>query len=301
MIYTITFNPALDYIVKVENFRPGNVNRTSYEEIYPGGKGINVSMVLNNLEVDNIALGYIAGFTGDEIERRVKKAGCKTDFIKLNNGMSRINVKLKSNMESEINGSGPDIDKEALDTLFNKLDTLKEGDILVLAGSIPKSLPKNIYETIMERLKEKHIKFVVDATGELLLNVLKYKPFLIKPNHHELAELFKVEINNEEDIITYGKKLKELGAKNVLISMAGAGAIFITSEGEVIKSNVPKGVLKNSVGAGDSMVAGFIAGYLKNNRYDEAFKMGVAAGSASAFSEGLATKEKVYELLKQIV
>lgn len=301
MIYTITFNPALDYIVKVENFELGSVNRTSYEEIYPGGKGINVSMVLNNLEVDNMALGYIAGFTGEEIEKRVKEAGCKTDFIKLNKGMSRINVKLKSNEESEINGSGPDIDKGALETLFNKLDMLKEGDFLVLAGSIPNTLPKNIYETIMERLKEKNIKFVVDATGELLLKVLKYKPFLIKPNHHELAELFNVEIKTEEEIITYAKKLQEMGGENVLISMAEQGAIFITSEGEVIKSSAPKGILKNSVGAGDSMVAGFIAGYLKNGIYEEAFKMGVATGSASAFSEGLATKEEVYKLLKQIL
>lgn len=301
MIYTITFNPALDYIVKVENFELGSVNRTSYEEIYPGGKGINVSMVLNNLEVDNMALGYIAGFTGEEIEKRVKEAGCKTDFIKLNKGMSRINVKLKSNEESEINGSGPDIDKGALETLFNKLDMLKEGDFLVLAGSIPNTLPKNIYETIMERLKEKNIKFVVDATGELLLKVLKYKPFLIKPNHHELAELFNVEIKTEEEIIIYAKKLQEMGGENVLISMAGQGAIFITSEGEVIKSSAPKGSLKNSVGAGDSMVAGFIAGYLKNGTYEEAFKMGVATGSASAFSEGLATKEEVYKLLKQIL
>ncbi|AVQ40173.1 1-phosphofructokinase [Clostridium botulinum] len=301
MIYTITFNPALDYVVKVEDFKTGNLNRTSYEKIYAGGKGINVSIVLNNLDVENVALGYIAGFTGEEIERRVRSFGCKTDFIRLKNGMSRINVKLKSREESEINGTGPSINAEALDELFNKLDNLKEGDFLILAGSIPKTLPENIYETIMERLKEKNIRFVVDATGKLLLKVLKYKPFLIKPNHHELSELFGVEIKNEEEIIDYGRKLQTMGAENVLISMAGDGAIFISSKGKVIKSGVPKGVLKNSVGAGDSMVAGFISGYLKNNNLEEAFKMGLATGSASAFSEGLASKEKVKEILNQIL
>ena len=301
MIYTITFNPALDYIVRVDNFKTGQVNRTSYEEIYAGGKGINVSIVLNNLDVENIALGYIAGFTGDEIENRVKSMGCKTDFIKLNNGMSRINVKLKSNEESEINGQGPAINDSDLDELFNKLDSLKEGDVLVLAGSIPNTLPENIYEIIMKRLENKNIKIIVDATKDLLLNVLKYRPFLIKPNHHELAELFNVELKNEDEIIIYAKKLKEMGAKNVLISMAGDGAIFITEDNKVIKSNVPKGKLVNSVGAGDSMVGGFIAGYLNNGDLEEAFKMGVATGSASAFSEGLATKDKVYELLKEIL
>lgn len=301
MIYTITFNPALDYIIRVDDFKLGKVNRTSYEEIYAGGKGINVSIVLNNLNVENIALGYIAGFTGDEIENKVKSMGCKTDFIKLNNGMSRINVKLKSNEESEINGQGPAINDGDLDKLYKKLDLLKEGDVLVLAGSIPNTLPENIYEIIMERLKDKDVKIIVDATKDLLLNVLKYKPFLIKPNHHELAELFNTEIKNEDEIILYAKKLKEMGARNVLISMAGDGAIFITEDNRVIKSEVPKGKLVNSVGAGDSMVGGFIAGYLNNNNLEEAFKMGVATGSASAFSEGLATKEKVYELLKEIL
>ena len=301
MIYTITFNPALDYIVRVNDFKVGQVNRTSYEEIYAGGKGINVSIVLNNLDVENIALGFIAGFTGDEIENRVKNMGCKTDFIKLNNGMSRINVKLKSNEESEINGQGPVINENDLEQLFNKLDLFKEGDVLVLAGSIPSTLPENIYEIIMRRLENKNIKIIVDATKDLLLNVLKYKPFLIKPNHHELAELFNVEIKNKEEIIKYAKKLKEMGARNVLISMAGDGAIFITEDNRVIKSNVPKGELVNSVGAGDSMVGGFIAGYLNNSNLEEAFKMGVATGSASAFSEGLATKDKVYNLLKEIL
>lgn len=300
MIYTITFNPALDYIVRVNYLKLGEVNRTDFEEVYAGGKGINVSIVLNNLGIDNMALGYIAGFTGDEIERRVRGFGCKTDFIKLENGMSRINIKLKSREESEINGQGPEINDNNLTKLYEKLDSIKEGDILVLAGSIPNTLPKNIYEEIMERLSGKGIKFVVDATGDLLLRVIKYKPFLIKPNHHELGELFNTKLNNEEEIIEHAKKLKDMGARNVLISMAGDGAIFINEDGEVKKSNVPKGQLINSVGAGDSMVAGFIAGYLNSNSLDEAFKMGVATGSASAFSEGLAIKEKVYELLKQL-
>lgn len=301
MIYTITFNPALDYIVRVQDFKLGQVNRTSYEEVYAGGKGINVSIVLKNLDVENVALGYIAGFTGEEIEYRVKAFGCNTDFIKLNKGMSRINVKLKSNEESEINGQGPNVSDKDLEELYKKLDLLKEDDILVLAGSIPTTLPKNIYEVIMERLSAKGIRIIVDATGELLLNVLKYNPFLIKPNHHELAELFNTTIEKEEDIVVYAKKLREMGAKNVLISRAGDGAIFVTENDEIIKSDVPKGELVNSVGAGDSMVGGFIAGYLKNKNLEEAFKMGVATGSASAFSEGLATKEKVYELLNQIL
>lgn len=300
MIYTITFNPALDYIVRVKDFKTGATNRTSYEEIYPGGKGINVSIVLNNLGVNNMALGYVAGFTGREIETRVNEFGCKTDFIKLNEGMSRINVKLKSGEESEINGMGPDINNEALDALYEKLDRLKDEDILVLAGSIPNTLPKDIYENIMGRLQSHKVKFIVDATGDLLLNVLKYKPFLIKPNHNELADLFKVEIKSEEEIIYYAKKLREMGAENVLISMAGDGAIFVTSRGEVLKTSAPKGILRNSVGAGDSMVAGFIAGYLNNFKLEDGFKMGVATGSASAFSDGLATKEKVEELFKEI-
>lgn len=301
MIYTITFNPALDYIVKMEDLNVGHVNRTESEEIYAGGKGINVSIVLKNLGVENTALGYIAGFTGKEIERRVKEFGCSTDFIELQNGMSRINVKIKSSKESEINGSGPDINDEALNELYKKLDALKEDDILVLAGSIPKTLPKNIYENIMKRLDGRGIKFVVDTTGELLMNVLKYKPFLIKPNHHELAELFNVKLESKDDIVKYAKELVKMGAQNVVISMAGDGAILVDSDLNVTMSDVPKGVLKNSVGAGDSMVAGFITGYLKNNNLVDAFKMGVATGSASAFSEGLATEDKVYELLKQIV
>lgn len=300
MIYTITFNPALDYIVKMDEFNLGHVNRSNNEFVYAGGKGINVSIVLNNLEVKSKALGFIAGFTGDEIERRVREFGCDTDFIKLKEGMSRINVKIKADVESEINGGGPDISAEALQELYGKLDTLTSGDILVLAGSIPKTMPTDVYERIMERLQEKGVKFIVDTTGESLLKVLKYNPFLIKPNHHELGELFGVKLNNKEEVIEYAKKLKDMGAQNVIISMAGDGAVLINSNGDVITSNVPKGVVKNSVGAGDSMVAGFIAGYLNSEKIEDGFKLGVATGSASAFSEGLATKDYVYELLEQV-
>lgn len=300
MIYTITFNPALDYIVKMDEFNLGHVNRSNNEFVYAGGKGINVSIVLNNLEVKSKALGFIAGFTGDEIERRVRDFGCDTDFIKLKEGMSRINVKIKADVESEINGGGPDISAEALEELYGKLDTLTSGDILVLAGSIPKTMPTDVYERIMERLQEKGVKFIVDTTGESLLKVLKYNPFLIKPNHHELGELFGVKLNNKEEVIEYAKKLKDMGAQNVIISMAGDGAVLINSNGDVTASNVPKGVVKNSVGAGDSMVAGFIAGYLNSGKIEYGFKLGVATGSASAFSEGLATKDYVYELLEQV-
>ena len=300
MIYTITFNPALDYIVKMDEFNLGNVNRSNNEFVYAGGKGINVSIVLNNLGVKSKALGFIAGFTGDEIERRVREFGCDTEFIKLKEGMSRINVKIKADVESEINGGGPDISSESLEKLYAKLDTLTTGDILVLAGSIPKTMPTDIYERIMERLQEKDVKFIVDTTGESLLKVLKYNPFLIKPNHHELGELFGVKLNSKEEVIEYAKKLKDMGAQNVIISMAGDGAVLIDSNGGVTTSNVPKGVVKNSVGAGDSMVAGFIAGYLNSEKIEDGFKLGVATGSASAFSEGLATKDYVYELLEQV-
>ena len=300
MIYTITFNPALDYIVKMDEFNLGNVNRSNNEFIYAGGKGINVSIVLNNLGVKSKALGFIAGFTGEEIERRVREFGCDTDFIKLKEGMSRINVKIKADVESEINGGGPDISSEALEELYAKLDTLTTGDILVLAGSIPKTMPTDIYERIMERLQEKNVRFIVDTTGESLLKVLKYNPFLIKPNHHELGELFGVKLNSKEEVIEYARKLKDMGAQNVIISMAGDGAVLIDSNGGITTSNVPKGIVKNSVGAGDSMVAGFIAGYLNSEKVEDGFKLGVATGSASAFSEGLATKDYVYELLEQV-
>lgn len=300
MINTITLNPSLDYIVKVDSFKVDSLNRSEEEKVYAGGKGINVSIVLKNLGVDNTALGYIAGFTGDEILKQINDHGVKCDFIKLNNGISRINVKLKSHGETEINGSGPEITEDDLKLLYEKLSHLTKGDYLILSGSIPSSIPDYIYEKIMKSLLDKEVEFVVDATKDLLLKVLKYKPFLIKPNHHELSEMFNVQLKDDDDIIKYGKKLQEMGAKNVLISMAGDGAILLPENGEPIKREVPKGVLKNSVGAGDSMVAGFLCGYLKNNNIVEAFKMGIATGSASAFSEELATKEEVEKLLAQM-
>lgn len=300
MINTITLNPSLDYVVKVDSFKVDSLNRSKEEQVYAGGKGINVSIVLKNLGVENTALGYIAGFTGDEILKQINNHGVNCDFIKLENGISRINVKLKSDGETEINGSGPEITENDLKALYEKLSNLSKGDYLILSGSIPSSVPDDIYERIMKSLLEKEVEFVVDATKDLLLKVLKYKPFLIKPNHHELAEMFNVELKNDDDIITYGKKLQEMGAKNVLISMAGDGAILLPENGEAIKREVPKGILKNSVGAGDSMVAGFLCGYLKYNNIDEAFKMGIATGSASAFSEELATKEEVEKLLAQM-
>lgn len=300
MIYTITFNPSIDYMVEVDDFQLGEVNRVSNEYILPGGKGINVSIVLKNLGVESQALGFIAGFTGQEIQNRIKERGIQTDFIDVNNGYSRINFKLKSQQESEVNGNGPFISQENINELMIKLKTLNKGDVLVLSGSIPKCVSNDIYATIMKELIHNDIQIVVDATGHLLMNVLEYKPFLIKPNNHELAEMFHVKLSSQKDIIKYAKKLQEMGAKNVLISMAGDGALFICENGKVYFSEAPKGEVKNSVGAGDSMVAGFIAGYVKTNNYVEAFKMGVATGSASAFSKDLATQQEVELLLKNI-
>ena len=300
MIYTVTFNPALDYIVNMDNLKLGETNRSTSEMILSGGKGINVSIVLKNLGFDNVALGFVAGFTGEEIENGTRKLGITTDFIHLKEGLSRINVKLKASEETEVNGTGPIISEDELNALYGKLENLKKDDILVLAGSVPNTLPQDIYEKIMEMLQDKGIKIVVDATKDLLLNVLKYKPFLIKPNNHELSEIFGVEIKTEQEIIDYAKKLQDKGARNVLVSRAGDGAILIAENGDIYKSPAPKGKVVNSVGAGDSMVAGFIAGYLKNNNYEEAFKTGVASGSASAFSKYLAKKEEILEILNTL-
>lgn len=299
MIYTVTFNPSLDYIVSVEDFKVGMTNRTNTELMFPGGKGINVSMVLQNLGLESMALGFMAGFTGREIERLLAVKNVKSDFIEVASGISRINVKLRSNEESEINGMGPAIGKDEIDKLYKQLSKLTEGDILVLAGSIPSVMPESMYSDIMDYLKEKNLKIVVDATRDLLVNVLKYHPFLIKPNNHELGEIFGVTLSKKEEVIPYAKKIQEMGARNVLISMAGEGAVLVTETGEIYQSNPPKGKVKNSVGAGDSMVAGFLAGYLHSGNYEEAFYMGVCTGSASAFSDNLATKEEVRELLKQ--
>jgi len=298
MIYTVTFNPALDYIVRLASFTAGEINRTEYEQILPGGKGINVSIVLKNLGIDNTALGFTAGFTGREIESKLQEFGCNSDFIQLPTGMSRINVKIKAGQETELNGQGPRITESALQQLFSQLDCLKKEDILVLAGSIPNTLPDDIYEKIMARLMDTGCKIIVDATCNLLLNVLKYKPFLIKPNNHELGEMFGVTLHTDDEIIAHAKKLQEKGAQNVLISMAGAGAILLTATGQVFRCPAPKGTLVNSVGAGDSMVAGFITGYLENHDFAKAFYMGVATGSASAFSEKLATRPEVEALLQ---
>jgi len=300
VIFTVTFNPSLDYIVGLDEFHEGEVNRSEWEHIFPGGKGINVSMVLKNLAIGNVALGFVGGFTGKEIQRRVKAFGCYTDFVKLKSGISRINVKVKANKESEINGQGPNITKKELARLFDKLELIKKGDILVLAGSIPKALPENTYENIMKQLENRGIKIVVDATGELLLKVIKYQPFLIKPNNHELGEIFGVTLKNREDIIASAKRLQEMGAQNVLISMAGDGAILIDQNARIYEMKAPQGIVKNSVGAGDSMVAGFLAGYLLDGDLWEAFRMGVATGSASAFSETLATKDEVLKILKEL-
>ena len=299
MIYTVTFNPSLDYIVEVKNLTLGATNRTSYEQMLPGGKGLNVSFVLKNLGFETTALGFLAGFVGEEIERRVSETGVTCEFMKLLEGCSRINMKVRNVDGTEVNGMGPEVPKEKVQELMNRLDTLKTGDVLVLAGSIPSSMPATIYMDIMKRIREKHgsgVLLVVDATRDLLKNVLTYQPFLIKPNHHELGELFGVTLSTQEEVIPYAKKLKEQGAGNVLVSMGGLGAVLVDEQGGVHKGDAPKGTVVNSVGAGDSMVAGFLAGWLEKNDYEYAFRLGLAAGSASAFSENLATKEEVEKL-----
>ena len=301
MIYTVTFNPSLDYIFTVEHFRLGLTNRTETELILPGGKGINVSTVLGNLGIENTALGFVAGFTGEEIVREVEAMGINSDFIKIGQGMSRINLKLKNVDGTEINGIGPEISPEKVQELMRKLNVLQPGDILVLAGSIPQSMPDDIYRRILERLKGKEILTVVDATKDLLLNVLEYHPFLIKPNNHELGEIFGTTLTTRQDVIPYGKKLQEMGAQNVLVSMAGEGAVLIAENGQVFTAPAPEGRLVNGVGAGDSMVAGFLAGWLEKQDYAYAFRMGIAAGSASAFSERLATKAEVCEVYQRVV
>ena len=301
MICTVTFNPSLDYIVSVEDFKLGLTNRTSSELMLPGGKGINVSTVLMNLGIENTALGFMAGFVGDEIVRKLEEMGVKSDFIKIPEGVSRINLKLKSIDGTEINGRGPKIPREAVDALMIQLDRLGADDTLVLAGSIPASMPDDIYQKIMERLDGRDVRIVVDATKDLLLNVLGHHPFLIKPNNHELGDIFGVKLSEREEVVPYAKKLQEKGAVNVLVSMAGKGAVLLAEDGSVYAAEAPKGTLKNGVGAGDSMVAGFLAGYGESGDYEHAFRMGLAAGSASAFSEQLATKDeikKVYENCK---
>ena len=284
----------------MNGFEMGMTNRTTEEQIFPGGKGINVSIVLSNLGIKNTALGFTAGFTGEQIEKEIQKMGLLTDFIHVQNGISRINVKLKDYDGTEINGMGPDIDTSCVEQLYGKLEKLGEGDILVLAGSIPKCLPDSIYSDILERLQNRGVLFVVDATKDLLLNVLQYQPFLIKPNNHELGEIFGVDLNTRELVVPYAKKLQEKGAKNVLVSMAGEGAVLADEAGDVHMLAAPKGKLVNAVGAGDSMVAGFVAGWTEKKDYAYAVRMGISAGSASAFSEKLATKKEIEHIFESL-
>lgn len=300
VIYTVTFNPSLDYIVSVKDFRPGMTNRTSSELMLAGGKGINVSIVLGNLGIKSTALGFIAGFTGDEIVRRLHNGGINSEFIKINDGISRINIKLKSIDGTEINGQGPHIDSSHIEQLMNRLRRLESGDILVLAGSIPAGISDNIYKDIMDMLKDKGVQIVVDATSRLLTNVLEYKPFFIKPNQHELGDIFNVTLNTQEEVIPYALELKKMGAVNVCVSMGGKGAILVADDGNVYKAKAPDGILKNSVGAGDSLVAGFLSGWIEKKDYEYAFRKGVATGSASAFSERLATNGEVNGLIGKV-
>lgn len=298
MIYTVTFNPSLDYVIQVDKLVPGEINRTTHEAVYPGGKGNNVSVILSNLGHSSKALGFTAGFTGEALENMLKEFGCDTAFIRLPEGSTRINVKINAGEETEINGQGPVITEEAQQALFEQLDALKKEDILVLAGSIPNTLPSDIYERILEHLQGRGIHFVVDATKDLLLKVLKYHPFLIKPNNHELGEMFGVTLKTRDEIVAYAKKLQEMGAENVLVSMAGDGAILLTEDGIIYKAKPPKGKVLNSVGAGDSMVAGFLTGYLNTGDYEKAFRLGVVTGSATAFQYWLATKEDIVALME---
>ncbi len=300
MIYTVTFNPAVDYVVYVRDFESGTVNRTQEESIFFGGKGINVSTVLQRLGVDTVALGFLAGFTGAAIEQGLQQMGIRTDFIHLRQGLTRINVKIKASCETEINGQGPQISGEALEALFQKLEILRPGDMLVLAGSIPSSLPDTIYEQILRQLKDRQILPVVDATRDLLCQVLPYHPFLIKPNHIELGEIFGRVLKTEAEVRECALALQQKGARNVLVSMAAKGALLLDEKGGFHRIQAPPGKARNSVGAGDSMVAGFLAGYLETGDYAHALRLGTAAGSATAFSEGLATREDILQLFQTL-
>ncbi len=293
MVYTITFNPALDYVMNMDSIRTDDINRAVSEEIYCGGKGINVSIILTRLGIKNKAFGFVAGFTGEYLEKTLESQGIDCDFNYLKNGYTRINVKIKADNEIDVNANGPYIDNDEIENLLTKLDEIQSGDFLVLAGSIPKTLPDDIYERILGKLSNKGINFVVDATGELLLNVLKYKPFLVKPNHHELSDMFGVNIETAEDIEKYARKLREMGARNVLVSRARDGAMLIDETGAVYSIGNAEGKLVNSVGCGDSMVAGFVAGYIENKNYFHALKLGAACGNATAFSKELATGQEI--------
>lgn len=293
MIYTVTMNPSLDYMVDVKDFKLGLTNRTLTEKITPGGKGINVSMVLKNLGFESTALGFVAGFTGKEFVKQIEKMQLQQQFIEIEQGMTRINVKLTSVDGTEINGCGPKVTSKDLDTLFLRLKACKKGDVIVLAGSLPQSVPKDFYKQVAIALQDREIMLVVDATKETLTDVLPYHPFLIKPNNHEIGEIFGVNVSTRQEVIPYGKKLQQMGAKNVLISLAGEGSVLIAEDGTVVEREAPKGRLINGVGAGDSMVAGFLAGWLAKQDYQYAYRLAASAGSASAFAEGLATKEEI--------
>lgn len=300
MIYTVTLNPSIDYVVRLSNLTAGITNRTDSEDYYFGGKGINVSCVLAELDIDSTALGFTAGFTGEAIEKGIRNNRITTDFIRLREGISRINIKIKAGEETEINGQGPHISDDELNSLFEKLDHIQNGDTLILAGSVPNTLPDDVYERMLERLKDKDIRIVVDATKKLLVNSLKYKPFLIKPNRQEISEIFDVPVETEEDTEKYAKKLMEMGAQNVLISLGGDGAMLIDEFGNKHKMGVVKEKVINTVGSGDSMVAGFVAGYEKEKSYPYALKLGSACGNATAFLPGLATKEKINDILNKL-
>lgn len=300
MVYTVTVNPALDYVMNLDSLNTDDVNRTESEELYYGGKGINVSAVLSRLGVPTTALGFAAGFTGNKLKEMLDADSISNDFTMLEEGYTRINVKIKYGRELDINAEGPEISEKNTETLLNKLDSLKEGDYLVLAGSVSAKLPDDLYGKMLSRLEGRGVRFVVDTTGKQLLNVLKYKPFLIKPNHHELGEIFSKELTSEEDIVKYAFKLKEMGAVNVLVSRGGDGAVLIDEFSEVHPAKAVKGKLVNSVGCGDSMVAGFIAGYIFKEDYGEALKLSVACSAATAFSKELAKADEIKQIYKNL-
>ena len=297
MIYTITLNPALDYIISLKKLVANEINTSTSEYILPGGKGINVSIILKRLDVESVILGFVSGFTGVEIQSLVEDEKIRTDFINLESGHSRINVKiLEDEKETAINSKGPLVDNKSIEKLYQKLSNLKENDILVLSGSIPKGIKEDIYEEICEKIKDKNVKIVVDSTKKLLLNTLKYRPFLIKPNHHELGEIFNVKIVNQDQAIEYAKKLQQKEARNVLVSMGEKGSVLLDENGKVYRKDIIKNRnVVNTVGAGDSMVAGFLAGYLKYQNYEDALKLGIASASATVNNVFLGTKDEINE------
>lgn len=299
MIFTVTFNPSLDYIVRVDEMRLGTINRTNYEQLLPGGKGINVSIVLGNFGHPSRALGFSAGVTGVALEKLLADAGVDADLVHVKEGFTRINAKVKAVEETELNGQGPRIAPEDVDALFSKLDVLGQDDTLVISGSVPNTLPSDMYEQVMERLAGRGVRIVVDAERDLLTRVLPYRPFLVKPNNHELGDIFGVTLKTRDEVVPYARRMQEMGAQNVLVSMAGEGGVLVAADGQVYQSPAAKGTVVNSVGAGDSCVAGFLAGLMETGSYQTAFRMGLAAGSASAFSDHLATRPEVEDLMSR--